>query len=471
MRQTPRVFVLALAFALAPAGRAEEPRPGFDGDFKLRLGGFAEGERDLGRGDADTTGEAYADAQALLYWRSRGDWAAFSRLQGFAPSGELVVTDEDRPRASESYAAVRELWLEYRGITSYPGELLRLGLQRLRDADGLWLDRDIESLRWIFDTTLLQGQLGVAESSRTWRSDDSTPSASLRDRTYAFAGLGRQWTEGHFVGSRVVHAFDHIDVDEELRSTEPDPKRSDRRYTWVNFYAHDGYYDPAARPGWSYTLDASLLSGDREDFRAATLTDPELRNEVDVSAWAADAGLRWRAATKLPWQVGLGYAHGSGARAGETGERYEQTGLHSNRSRFTGTRSALHRYGEALQPDLSNLQIATAFVSIPAQRWDASLIYHHYTLDRASQGVITDGVDVQPYNASSDLGQGLDLAVAYYFANPAVAGRAASIGVPQQDDDVRSNLRLRAGAFQPGNAYAASADDQYRVTLELTLWF
>ena len=39
------------------------------------------------------------------------------------------------------------------------------------------------------------------------------------------------------------------------------------------------------------------------------------------------------------------------------------------------------------------------------------------------------------------------------------------------DDDLRSNVRLRGSLFRPGTAYGDSLDDQYRVILETTLWF
>jgi alginate production protein len=464
-----RTLTLLTALTAPPLVHAAPP-PGWQTDFKLRLGGLFEGERDLGLGLADDTGEAFADAQGSFYFRSTDEFAALMRVQGFAPSGELVVNDEDRARRSESYVALRELWIENSGFTSYPGEVLRLGRQRLRDADGLWLDRDIESLRWIFDTTLVQGQIGVAESFLTFRSDDSDPSASLRDRTYAFTGLGRQWRVSHYLGARAIHAFDHVDLEEEAL-TEEDPKLSERRYTWLNLYAHNGYYHPDAQPGVTYSADATVLIGRREDFRAATELEPASREEFDVTAVAGDLGLRWRLPTAAPFQVGAAYAFGSGDRDdNDRSERFEQTGLHSNRSRFTGTRSPLYRYGDALQPDLSNLHIASLYLSIPQERWDASLIYHRYARHRGREAIAADGIDVQPETDDRDIGNGVDLAVAYYFGNP--IGRGASrIGVPQENDDTRSNLRLRASTFNPGDAFAAAADSQHRVTLELTLWF
>ena len=77
--------------------------------------------------------------------------------------------------------------------------------------------------------------------------------------------------------------------------------------------------------------------------------------------------------------------------------------------------------------------------------------------------MVTRGLDIQPVNQSADLGNGVDLVMSYYFGG---IGKVTSF-----DDDLRSNVRLRAALFEPGKAYGPDADSQYRVLLETTLWF
>jgi alginate production protein len=465
-------FLAALS-ATQSAVTAEAPVAGWQSDLRLGLGYFGEGERDLGLGDAQDTHEGFADVQGTLYWNDGRDWAALARAQLFAPTSEITVTDEDQPRRSETYARLRELWFEYNGFTSYPGEVLRVGLQRLRDEDGLWFDTNIESVRWIYDTTLLQGHIGVAESFYTYRSDDSDPVANIRDRAYLFGGLGTQWAAGHFIGARAIHATDHgVDFEEELidEDSARDPKRSERDLTWLDIYVHNGYYQRRETPGWSYWADASLLFGTREDYTPATLVDPASTQETDVRAWAGELGLRYRLQSTVPVQLGAAYAIGSGSEDGDREHRYEQTGLHSNRSRFTGTRTQAYRFNGAYQADLTNLQATSGYISFPGERWDAALVYTHFARHRAGEPVVTDGIGVQPQNPEKNLGDGLDLVLGYYFGNPVGAGKA-SVSAPQEDDNTRSNIRLRASAFDPGDAYADGANEQYAVRAELTLWF
>lgn len=473
-----KTMVLMAALVAAGAASAADMQPGdAQVGLKLKLAGFAEGARDLGLTDDlgmpidsdGETAEGYLDAQGTLYWQMSRNWANYTRIQGFVPSGEIVVYDEEDPRNADAYAALRELWFEYGGITSYPGEYLRFGRQRIRDYDGLWWDRDVESVRWIFDTTLLQMHLGVAEQFHPFRTDDSELPVSERDRAYVLAGLSQQWRAGHFYGVRATHAFDHIDLDEEAASSDDDRKLSKRRFTWLGLYAHNGYHDVPEAAGLYYWIQGNYLVGNREDFVPADPTPPgtpALMLERDVRAWSGDVGFRVRLAA--PFAMGVAYAFGQGGGLDDPDESntYEQPGLHSNRSRFTGTRSTIYRFNDALQAELSNLRVASAFMSIPGDRFDASFIYHRFTRDDGDVGVETDGLDVHPATTDTDLGDGYDLVLTTYFG----AMPAADLG---DTEDLRSNVRLRGSMFRPGDAYGETDDleDQYRVTLEVTLWF
>ncbi|MFP5305234.1 MAG: alginate export family protein [Gammaproteobacteria bacterium] len=483
MKQTPLTPIAIAAALFCGAGHSAEIEPG-TADFgtKLRLAGFGEGPRDLGLTrpdgtpiDADAeTAEGFAEIQPTLYWRMSENWTTFIRAQGFVPSGEIVVTDEESPQRTESYAGLREAWIEYSGLTSYPNEVLRVGRQRLRyERDATWWDRDVEAVRWIFDTTLFQTHWGIATQLHTFRTGDWELPASQRDRAYALAGMSGQWNPTHFFGVRGAYAMDYADLDEETaRAQDPlrdeddeEPKLAERRYGWVGAYMHNGYYTMPERAGLYYWAQADLLFGNREDviLPGPDATDPTVqRTDRNVTALAGDVGLRLH--FPAPFAMGVAYAYGQGGGDPERSETFEQTGLHSNRSRFTGTRSLMYRFNEALQPDLSNIRVASAFISIPTPRFDANLVYHHFTRDDVSVPVETDGLDVQPTTTDNFLGHGYDLVLAIYF------GSVPSWWIDDRED-LRSNVRLRGSLFQPGDTYGDDLEDQYRTTLELTLWF
>ena len=442
---------------------------------------YGEDARDLGAPPTGSTpGEdrsaSYVDITPYLHLQFGEDAAAlYLRTQLFAAAGDEVVRNEDeRPVASEQYAALRELWLEFGGITSFPGEVLRLGLQRVKEQDGLWWDRDIESLRWIFDTTLVQAQLGIAEQFSTWRTDDVDLSPSQRDRAYVFGTLGRQWRPGHFYGLRAAYAQDHGGLPEAGDTVEADTKTRQREYLWVAWRTDNGFYDPRNTTRMVYWIEAIALAGRRESVQTAE-PDPDdpfapPSNEVigtattDVSALAGDFGLRLRLPLIFPLNVGGTAAIAQGDRSGDTSHVFEQTGLESNRSRYTGTRTLLNRFNEALAADWSNLLATSAFVSMPYELADFSFVYPRFVRHKGDEPFTADGIDARPVNNSRDLGTGLDLVATRFF-------RSFDTQAAADDEDYRSYVRLRASRFDPGAAYGDEVRDQYRVALELTLWF
>jgi alginate production protein len=466
-------WIALVATAVPPAARAQALTAG----TKMKGALTGEDERDLGMtASADEARNAgYVDLGPYLHLQFGEDAAAlYVRGQLFTTAGDPVVQNEDeQPVASENYAALRELWLEFSGPTSFPGEVIRLGLQRVREPDGLWWDRDVESLRWIFDTTLVQAQLGVAEQFSTWRSDDVELSPSQRDRAYVFGTFTRQWRPGHFYGLRAAYAQDHGGLPEVGETVESDTKTRQREYLWVALRTDNGYYDPRNTTPMVYWAEAIVLAGRRD---SAQTTEPDPNDPAapppqvigtsseTVSAMAGDAGVRLRLPLIFPLNVGTMAAFAQGERAGDSVHVFEPTGLESNRSRFTGTRTLLNRFNEALAADFSNLLAASAFVSMPYEMSDFSFVYSRFRRHEGDVGFTADGIDVQPVNASRDIGTGIDLVATRFFRD--FGSQAAG-----EDEDQRSNIRVRASRFDPGAAFGNAVKDQYRVALEVTLWF
>ncbi|WP_051361796.1 alginate export family protein [Solimonas soli] len=468
----------AVAFvgaALPLAAHATE----IDWRLKATLAGIADGGRDLGLGDADDTREGYIDATPWLHLQFNDDWAAFARVRLYAPTGELLQSGQDNNNVAASddaFVGLKELWFEYGGLTSYPGEALRIGRQRIRDDDTQFFDQDIDALRWIFDTTLLDADLGVARQFDTYRSDGVDIPAEQRDRTYAFGSIGWDWAARQRLGLRVVHASD----DNELPALGASPASGERQtrgeQTWIKVALDNHPYDWRQVQPVSYWLSGTYLVGsrDRAVEGPADPVDPAnpgarvvtARSDEDVRAWAGDAGLRVRLGG--PVQAGVAYAYSSGG-DDDPGKQYEQTGVQSNDSRFTGTRTQLYRFNEAFRPELGNLQAATAFVSVNAGAWDASVVYNKLRRPQENAPVLSDALRVGPTVAAHDLGQGVDVALTRYFDIAHQGGGEAPAYTP--DDVGDSSIRLRGSWFQPGDAYGPDARDEYRVLAEFTLWY
>jgi len=438
-------------------------------DYRIKANASALAERvPEAAGVAPDQQQLYADFTPWLHLQFSPEWAAFLRARAFVPTDEVLLPAGDSNRAgepAEAFVGLKEAWVEYGGLTSYPGEVLRLGRQRLRQPDAQWWDADIDALRWMFDTTLLQADLGVARQFHSYRSDDPPLPDEQRDRSYLLGAVATEWRPDHRVGLRLVHAIDDNDLPAAGSRPAADTELQRDRATWIGLHADNRAYDGPESPALAYWASWTWLSGEQ---RRAVLDAAGAVSGVgaqDLSASSAEAGLRYRLPGAWPLQFGAAYMHSSGGSDGQDSEQYRQSGLQTNSSRYTGTRAQLSRYTDAYRVQLGNVDAATAFTSLSRGAWDASLVYNRFRRADGAAPVRADAFPLAPVNANTFLGQGYDLVLSRYFALGSVLPRYAS------DSEGESALRLRASLFDPGAAYGADVASAYRIALELTLWY
>jgi alginate production protein len=166
--------------------------------------------------------------------------------------------------------------------------------------------------------------------------------------------------------------------------------------------------------------------------------------KTNFKGHAIDIGGTYRF-PELPYapNITFGYAYGSGDGNPNDGRNTEfrQTGLHSNEARLGGI-PKLKYYGEALDPDLSNLQIVTlGFGFRPAPTVSVDVVYHRYrTNEIATQlrnSALTAEMNQSDSPPSKRVGEALDL----------VVGMRNLFGVR------RLGLDIRAGFFFPRAAF------------------
>ncbi|WP_445262112.1 alginate export family protein [Pseudomonas sp. EA_35y_Pfl2_R111] len=441
----------------------------------------SEDDRDLGtRGGGDANGAALD----LRPWVrvQRGDWSVFAMGQAVVAS-DIIQTDTLESSTSETdasqtdgrtreknYLALREFWVDYAGLTDYPGEHLRLGRQRLRNEDGQWRDTNIEALNWRFDTSLLEASLGVAQRFSEYRTDIDELAPEDEDRLHLFADVAGQWQPGHWVGVRVHHSRDDGELADPNQPIDTLDKRANGDLTWLGLHAHSDAYNVRNQQRLNYWASLTSLTGERNSLNNDV--DDGIaggQNSTNLNAWATDLGLRLRLDPN--WQIGAAYARGSGGGDddGNGNDNYRQTGLQSNRSTFAGTRSSVQRFGEAFRGELSNLQAATLFGTWQlADEYEASLVYHHFWRVDEHQQIGRSGInarfddplaDLSPapqvalVDGEKELGQELDLVVTKYFKQgllPAAMSEAI--------DEPAALVRFRGGVFKPGDAYGSDTD-------------
>ena len=168
------------------------------------------------------------------------------------------------------------------------------------------------------------------------------------------------------------------------------------------------------------------------------------------SAHAFDVGGTYRFPC-LPFHpnVTLGYASATGDRNPDDNRNTEfrQTGLQSNEAKFAGI-SYFKVYGEALDPELSNLEILTAGLGFrPAQNFTVDLVYHRYRLDEIADEIRNSALTAQMNQDDTMLGKDMGSAI------DIVLGFRNLFGVR------RLGLDLRAGWFFPGKAFRIEEGD------------
>ena len=119
--------------------------------------------------------------------------------------------------------------------------------------------------------------------------------------------------------------------------------------------------------------------------------------------------------------------------------------MQSNEAKFAGVTEFLI-YGEALDPELSNLLIFTAGIGFrPIGDISVDFIYHHYWFDEIAEEVRNSGLTAitnqDPANLSKDVGDAIDV----------VVGFRSLFGVK------RLGMDLRGGVFLPGNAFRTAS--------------
>lgn len=145
-------------------------------------------------------------------------------------------------------------------------------------------------------------------------------------------------------------------------------------------------------------------SGDVTEHAEFWVEAAHSRSKRD-SGWrqgaAFDAGVILKPGTKLDPSVTLAYAHST--------RDFRQTGLQDNQAKLGGV-TTVNYYGEVLDPELSNLSVATAGVGIrPTKESSVDVLFHNYRLTDGSGPLRGEDIEADTNGESGDLGNGVDV--------------------------------------------------------------
>jgi len=205
----------------------------------------------------------------------------------------------------------------------------------------------------------------------------------------------------------------------------------------------------------------AALEGKHEFLRvwgnAALLRGEDKGRPQEAYAWDAGVALRARG---LPLRPGVSVSMAQGSGDGDSDDNisneFRQTGYEDNSSRVWGLASFRH-FGEALDPELSNIEILTATFGIRTEsRFSLDLAAHRYALMELTDEFANVGL-AAPENVltgdETSLGYGGDFILALRDVLPS------------------THFTYKLGAFLPGDAFEIETDLAWLHKLEFRIDF
>jgi hypothetical protein len=435
-----------------------------------------EDNADLGTRSEDTTGDSTVEGNLYGYYNPTSTIKGFTQIRALKTFGGANFQDETGLQESvDSFVEARQVWFEFSEIADIIPLSVRVGRQRYYEPTSNWWNRDMDSVRAIYDTTLVKGFLGVAQNLRSYRTaSDSDFGQDDQDRLRLLGELSKQYRPDQFIDFRFLAEHDHS-------GTEPtgvlvrtfDRDQNDQDLVWFGTRHHGtfGLLEPKASvEKIAYRADLMGVVGSETLENSTSTSNPARRlvtgnQDKDVRGWAFDGDVSLY--TNLPLKPVLyaGYAYGSGDDNPNDGVNhgFRQTDLQGNFTYWNGTRTPARNYGEALRPELSNIHILAAGSTFHfGKASDLSTTYRYYKQATATTTSSPDGISASTDGKDTDLGHGFDV------LGTANLTQEFGATIPHFKDIM---LRANYGAFVAGDAWETAAEGEVsqRAILQLRL--
>ena len=348
----PLLIAAALSFPM-PVLAEDEPPVVFRHSLQLDLAY----ERETDGDDRDREGAISPLLRLITEIRPERTWSGFAEIDVFSER----VLERGEPRTTTNTLRINQAYLRYED-----GFEIRAGRWLYRDEREWLIDENIDGVLAQFD--LSDVRIDAFAGRVGWLPRDIFEPNTRGDRI-AYYGVLAQIEPAD---DRFVEGFAILGDD---RAQGGGEQLSLGLRSWGEI-----------APGTTYWADAGLSRGqaDGDDLEGYGL------NVGATRLWEDHA---------LQPRFTLAYAQGSGDGDGADGtdKTYRQTGLQSNEARLGGF-AKLKYYGEALDPDLSNIRIVTAALGVTANEvLSVDLVYHHYrqiAVEAGDSSHLGDGIDL-----------------------------------------------------------------------------
>ena len=363
----------------------------------------------------------YADAEDLIFVEPE-----LSLALSYEPTDTLQlylniepayrhVEYEEKKKDNETRLSLKEAFVSF--SDNLYGSTLKLGRQRFNDYREWIYDDELDGVRIYHSFSRFAMEFSVTRNNdkELLNRDDYEKVTNLV--VYARYAPDRDDEIGFYVFAQ----NDHSDLDEDR----------------IFFGLHA---DGKAWQHLEYWLELAHVRGETDS--------------TDIRGLGLDVGSTFVFDYRLKPSFTLAYAYGSGDKDPTDGrdENFRQTGFQDNTARFNGV-IRLKYYGEMVDPELSNLRIATVGTGIrPTRKTSLDLVYYNYRQVEASTLVRDWEIDMDPDGHSTDIGYEIDLVLGYRIA-------------PHHKGNVI------VGSFHPGKAFRNDADNAMFVELKLQYEF
>lgn len=389
-------------------------------------------------------------------------------------SGGSVDSDTGEAEGRKDFLEWRQGWIEFGDLCGYTPLSLRVGRQRIKEDRGLWWNRDFDAVSLIYDATLFSGKLTVGQNLAEYRTSNDTFQQDDQDILRVMTETSWQWKYGQYVETRLAWQDDYSGMEDAgsiIGADDRDESDADLFWGGVRVKGDLGGLRPELeKTRVNYRVDLMAVVG-TDDVQSSSSGPGDRRTvtgvqQNDVAGWALDAELDVPVPVLTEPVLILGYAFGSGDDdlTDNTDHAFRQTGLDGNTSRPGTSSGSVHNYGSILRPDLTNIHILTAGLTIPVtQATDIATIYHYYRLDEKAGSLPTSGIDAALNGNDTDLGHGFDVMLNMDLTK--------EFGLP--DDKIeRVGFKTTLGAFTAGDAYGAGeGETAFRGQVELRFTF
>lgn len=460
---------LALAMLVVPVSARADMEFGpvkVRTDIKAQASG--EDHMDLGTASNDPADSEALEARVQVSGDITDNVSFFLQARGVKNYGSGGSVDSDTGEAAgrDDFLEWRQSWIEFDNLFDgvYSPFSIRVGRQRVKEDRGLWWNRDLDAASLRYDATLFNAHLTVGQNLAEYRTSNDTFGQDDQDILRVLGEAAWQWQYGQYIEGRFAYQNDYSGMEDAgslISSSDRDD--SDAKLFWAGLRLKGdvgGLRPELEKTKVNYRFDLMAVSG-KDEVQSSTSGPGDLRTvtgtqDMDVFGWALDAEV----GVPLPISIAeqkpifiLGYAFGSGDddTTDNTDNGFRQTGLDGNTARPGNSTGSLHNYGSVLRPDLSNIHILTAGLTVPVTgATDISTLYHYYRLDEKATSLASSGIDATLNGTDTDLGQALDLMMNVNVTD--------EFGLPSDHVD-RVDFKATVGAFRAGEAYASGEDE------------